>query len=351
MTFQRQPKRRRFGQLFNRSEKKRKNKILDQSSSKRSLLSSQNRSYECYDSSKVRRSAESKRHLNGDGSSFDQLNELCKKLPKEEPITTTRFTALFGKESEDNSIQGKTDSITESQRTLKSNGSSGKELQMILEKLMLEENKHKQIKILPQNDMHQKKICNHEITTPPLQASRVPSSPKRSSPSKTISSTNSSPKSNPSNLSMQPETPSSPNSQNKFRFEMIDSNQQARLYQHGRKRSKKKKKRNTQNTTKESDRLLKNCDLMSGLEVKSNSDASMSSCSIDSILEDKARRRHLSKPSSIASQNGNQFESLSCKASQLADQMKTTFIDSYDIASTWFGHCITSTVTTDEEQL
>ena len=85
MTFQ--PKRR-FSHMFNRNQKIRKNRI-DQNASKENLLCNNAVNSERYDSSKnLQRSAFNKRHLNSDGSSCEELKELCKKLPRESIMTT-----------------------------------------------------------------------------------------------------------------------------------------------------------------------------------------------------------------------------------------------------------------------
>jgi hypothetical protein len=337
MTFQ--PKRR-FHQIFNRNQKKRKNP-LDSCSSKANLLpSNASNDHDGYDSRKLRRSAANKRHLNTDGSSCDQLRELCQKLPKESITRTPLNLSLSeGKENEEKPTNEKVESATGSSKTLKSDGSSGRELQRILEKLMLEENKNKKIELLPENGMQEKKL-NYETRTPPLQASRVssntrsPSSPKKSQ-------------------LIEEKEPSTPNSQNKFRFEMVDANEQSRLYLNSRKHKKKKKRRSrgNQQTIQRNQNLLKNCNLMTGMEFRSHSIASMSSCSIDSALDDRVRRRHVPPPPPPRTKprrgNDDSFEALSCKASEMADGFKTVFVGTYGFASSWLGNCIS--LHTDED--
>ena len=377
-----QPKRRRFGQLFNRSQKKRKNRILIQTpSSEKNLLSNQH-STNYYDSRILKRSIPGKRHLNTDGSSFDQLDELCKKLPK----TVTKARSNDKKEdneNKENSLSAKNDFPGESQRTLKSDGSSGRKLQLILEKLILEESKQNNVLILPQNNMHEKKISSYEIRTPPLETptgavsgnfiTKTPTrSPNESSPNRRTPNRNSLTKSstfgnssirststrhtpNRNNVyddATQQEVPTTPNSQQKFRFEMEDSNEQAKLYLSLRKR--KKKQGNKQTANQGDVRMLQNCDLLS-LEVKSDSIVSVSSCSIDSVLEGKGeKRRSKSKKSPKRTpkrspkksymepqkEKNSGIENVSCNASHLADELKAVFANSYGIASTWLGSCV-----------
>jgi len=72
----------------------------------------------------------------------------------------------------------------------------------------------------------------------------------------------------------------------KTRFEMNDSNEQSKMYlQDRRKKGKKTKRRTTPNRT---EHMLKNCGVISQLEV-SRSTVSMSSCSFDSVLDDPER--------------------------------------------------------------
>lgn len=321
MTFQ--PKRR-FSHMFNRNQKIRKNRS-NQHSSKENLLSNTLKKSERFDSWKLKRSASHKRHLNTDGSSCDQLREICEKLPKEAIIKTpSNMACPKEKVNEENSTDGNVDSTAGSQQTLKSDGSSGKELQMILEKILLEENQNKLVEIFPQNGMQEKKIGNcYETRTPPLQSSR--------------GSSNSRSPGSPIKQPMQQQEALTPNSCNKFRFEMVDPNEQTRLYLSSRKRSKKKKRRNKQQSNQRNNSLMQNGDRISGLEVKSNSVISMSSCSIDSALDDRAKRRyhHLAPPPPPRKpkrRNDDDFDVLSCKAFEFADEIKTAL-------ATWLGTC------------
>lgn len=299
---------------------------LDQSSSKENLRRNETNDNGPYESRKLVRSSNSMKHLRTDGSSFDQINQICRKLYKESSCDGASISPpkneLRGNEGSD--VQR----VPESKRTLNSDGSSGRELQSILEKLILQENRQKDFGILPQDDcMFQKKLCNnYDIRTPPLQESRVSynSSPCAKKPRS------------------QQDEPVMPSSQTQFRFEMImDPNEQAKLFIKSRRNHKKKRKKRTSQPTSEQQRSLL-LDTMSELEVKSQSDVSVSSCSIDSVLEDftHANRSPMrSCPSSTQNKGYNHFENYSCRASQLADDVRAALINSYGLASNWVGSC------------
>eukprot|EP00551_Chaetoceros_affinis_P006003 CAMPEP_0203666030 /NCGR_PEP_ID=MMETSP0090-20130426/3158_1 /ASSEMBLY_ACC=CAM_ASM_001088 /TAXON_ID=426623 /ORGANISM="Chaetoceros affinis, Strain CCMP159" /LENGTH=311 /DNA_ID=CAMNT_0050529809 /DNA_START=41 /DNA_END=973 /DNA_ORIENTATION=+ len=311
MTFQ--PKRR-FGQmLFNRNQRKRKNRVPDQCSSRDQFSSQANllrgaSKSEVYDSRKLTRSSMSKKHLNTDGSSCDQLKELLRKIPPELQVTNSPSTDEGfeeGREMEDNSSHGK---------TLKSDGSSGRELQLILEKLILEENRHMQLQIIPDsNEMQQKKISNYGTRTPPPQATRL--------------SNNSTSPSTPNRPLLRQENPETPNSLSKFRFEMVDPNEQSKLFLKSRK-NKGKRKRRTRKESRRGRTMLNNCGIVPGLEVRGDSMMSMSSCSIDSALDERSDIP-MPPPRLNPPQEYEVFpENLSCNAFQLADDIRTT-------VSTW----------------
>lgn len=318
MPFQKQKKSNRFSVLLNRVQNKRKNRRnhVRCSVSKENLdprwQDERRKKSKRNESRKPdKRSSESKRHLNADGSSFLQLNEICNK------VISARASCPFPYQEKEESSFTKTskpDCATVSQQTLKSEGSSGRQLQLILEKLMLEENKDKEIQILPQqNEMYKKEI---QFGTPTLATS-----PTRNTPIETPPQT---------------ETHVAPNSQKRFRFEMVDTNEQAKLYLRERKRKKKKKPKKRLDRNRE--RLMRNCDIPPGLELKSNSVISMSSCSIDSILEDDLETQYRNKKSKNYSQSKeNNFEGISCNASQVAYDIKNAFENSW-----WFGNCFST---------
>lgn len=332
MTLQKQ--KRRFSIFFNKRKhtQKQRNYMslnsssrLDQSSSKENLRRNENDDTGPHEFRNFVRSSNSMKHLQTDGSSFDQLNQICRELYKESncdgaSISSTKIE-LRGNEC--SGVQ----CVPESKRTLNSDGSSGRELQSILEKLILQENKQKKLEILPQDCMFQKKLCNnYEMRTPPLQESRV--------------SYNSSPCAK--KLRSQQNEPATPSSQTKFRFEMvIDPNEQAKLFIKSRRNKKKKRRKRTGQPTNQHQRSLL-LDTMSELEVKSQSDVSVSSCSIDSVLEDRVRAKTSlvrSHPSSSQNKGYNRFENYSCRASQLADDVRAAFVNSYGLASNWVGSC------------
>ena len=326
MTFHR--RKRRFPQLFNRNRSwtnKRKpnhkgSMLMDQSSSKENLLSNPSQSG-LSKSKKLRRSSVSKRHLNTDGTSFNLLYELCKKLPNE---ATNNEIPSNRKSSPNTKVHRMKNS---SIKSIKSEGSSSRDLQNILERLMLEENKHKELKILPDMDNRQeKKFSSKEFTKiPPLHESSISCSSHDD-----LSDSNRNEEENIGEPAI--------SSIAKFRFEMIDTNEQAKLYVNSRKKTSQLKKKIRRDRRMQRDN---NNILISGLEVKQNSVVSVSSCSIDSILENHADEISLHKnPVRRMDRNQHKFDMYSCRASTFTDDIKTAFSDTYGFASVWFGSCI-----------
>mmetsp|Transcript_3141 Transcript_3141/g.4184 ORF Transcript_3141/g.4184 Transcript_3141/m.4184 type:complete len:324 (-) Transcript_3141:517-1488(-) len=303
-----------FSNLFGRRQRKIKGK-LDQGRSWDNLLSD-TEDNERYDITRMsRRSSASERHLNTDGSSEEQLRRVFNELEKE-GICASSFKNNFLEAKENSESNGTGKTKEQSGRTLKSDGSSGRELQLILEKLLIQENKRKAV-IVQEDATREKKLGNsYNSRTPPLEPiSRFSNSP--------------------CSLRSQDEN-AAPHVQNsKFRFVMEDPNEQTKLYLTSRKArrggKKKKKKRSASNQNRN---ILVDCDL-SGLEVRQNSDVSMSSCSIDTVLDDSS--------SSRPPYRENQFLAISCKPFQIADDLKNTLVDTYGVASQWvMGKCVSS---------
>lgn len=342
----------RVRQLFNRSKKSRSKSSL-KSVSRMSLMR-RNR-YEgiqmsaeftttsdenSMQSRQLKRSALSQRHLNTDGSSFDKLRKICKMLPKQ------RHLHPHHQHSSMNDISKTSTEAEESQQpTLKSDYSSGRELQIILEKLMDEEAFSKR----PTNSdksndyMHEKQLnalhfnpnLNANVTSPNIvEKSYMQTESKRKEDDEETFS----------------------QASQKVRYEMMDPNEQARLFVKSRKKRKKSlhKKRQSSSSNMCNERTLKNYSTLApALEVKRNSMTSMSSCSIDSALEDSSHVDTVSTTTTIShyenptrGSNSKHFESISCQASQLSEDVKAALVDSYDIVSKWFA-CINLQVDDD----
>lgn len=336
----------RIRQFFNRSKAKRSKKsnsshsalMASSSKSKKFTIvkhSDDSQHTEMSPKKAMKRSSPSKRHLNTDGSSFDQLGKLCKKLPYE----NQHFTHQRG-----NSIDLESGkyvlNTNASQPTLKSDGSSGRQLQIILEKLIDDDKitQRPDCMLEPkniENFMHGKQLNNLNYY---VKADRkahdhnVNQNFVHNCESKTNDEVY---------------VQSSDHDASKFRYEMSDPNAQAKLFLNTRKKKTTiQKKRSSRRGDKQNEMILnKYKSLVPALEVQSTSMKSMSSCSIDSAI-DSIGEESMTSSHSARSQdeeshapNSKYFESISCQASQLSEDFKTALVESYDVASRWFG-CI-----------
>mmetsp|Transcript_15223 Transcript_15223/g.28644 ORF Transcript_15223/g.28644 Transcript_15223/m.28644 type:complete len:357 (-) Transcript_15223:674-1744(-) len=313
------------------------------------------------------RSRPNMRHLNTDGSSGAQLQELLEKVTSSSITSTTTinkkknkrgvpFVSKFrnrmrgGKIRETSSTQSESvkkpvnyiediedvsDSRAhgiiadskESKRSIFTDESSGGKLQGILEKLVEQESN---MNILPsKNRIH--RLRTHL--------------PKAKSNEKYVTHT----KASNDNLidtagtsfdeELENANPST--TTGAARFEMVDPNEQSKIYLQQRQRQGKKAKRRLPSRPDDlrSRNVLKNCGLIPELQLSPGSTISMSSCSIDSVLDDPERLekfRLLSQPPPSPPPRRNSDQSVFIE-NTLTEHILKTFWEAYGNVSRLFG--------------
>lgn len=125
------------------------------------------------------------------------------------------------------------------------------------------------------------------------------------------------------------------------RFEMVDPNEQSKIYLQQRQRQGKKAKRRlpSRPDNLRSRHVLKNCGLIPELQLSPGSTISMSSCSIDSVLDDPERLekyRILSQPPPSPPPRRNSDQSVFIE-NTLTEHILKTFWEAYGNVSRLFG--------------
>lgn len=278
---------RRMGRIFQRKLRMKKIKNAQAESSRHLLPATQETTG--FDRGNIRSSLSTK-HLKTDGSSADQLNTLLEtvSLKQQEKKSAENMTRSLVTRSQrgHHSIQSRKESngrdsakksdgnthFKDSRRSLTSDESSGRRLESILVKIVKQENiagvsaDDCMQKARNRSTDHKKGVIMHEYSKLSQQSQYTPLSG--------ISIE----KGNKRALSSY--SPSKP------RYDM-ESNENARLYLNSRKlKSGKKKKSGIDGRTKD---ILKNCGITQELTLVPGSDRSMSTCSMDSVLEDPLR--------------------------------------------------------------
>jgi hypothetical protein len=127
----------------------------------------------------------------------------------------------------------------------------------------------------------------------------------------------------------------------KARFEMFDPNEQSKIYLNQRQKQGKKSKRNypTRIEKMRSKSILKNCGLIPELALSPGSTISMSSCSLDSVLDDperleKYRLLNQPPPSPPPRRSMNKSDSL---GNHWSEQFLKLMLETYGKVSRLFG--------------
>lgn len=262
------------------------------------------------------RSSPSMRHLNADGSSGPQLQELLEKVASSSNSKTktsggfsvvskfrirkrgeshTRMRSdssmlmsdvgdkngsmddLVVGNSSDLQMNAVTLVCKESKRSIYTDESSGGQLQGILEKLM-----------------EQDDVKNYETIVSPSKImegnTRIQNKTSKESGSKYVKSTKVSfGRIDTAGTSMEDIEDLNPS---KTRFEMSDPNEQSKIYLLKRQRQGKKPRRRLPSNSSQNNGsryMLKNCGVIPELQLSPGSTISMSSCSLDSVLDDPDR--------------------------------------------------------------
>eukprot|EP00979_Chaetoceros_neogracilis_P018393 scaffold10583_cov290-Chaetoceros_neogracile.AAC.12 len=314
-----------------------------------------------FDKKKVR-STPSKRHLNSDGSSGPHLQALLQSISAPEaalslsiPVRKNR-RKIYKSKMTPNEIETKSDehttigptstsianrnhnkdsivAVRDSRQSLNTNDSSGRQLQNILEKLVVDDEVSRTNGSTPKPPRVKQVSRNKEFNLiSPSKLEDIQEKPSQNKQAANDPFGAHDPYSNDFCLG----TPS-----RGARYEM-DANEQSKIFLRQRKKlGKRSKRRETPITAFERSRdMFKNCGMMiPALAVSPGSTVSMSSCSLDSILDDPERLEKyklLNQPPPPPPPK-RIFEDSNLVDRKWTDGIKNTMTEAYGKASRLFG--------------
>ena len=324
---------RRIGNLFGRRQRRQRKTKSDVEGM--SLISEMSN----FDQREVR-SIPHKRHLSSDGSSGPRLQAILEEVAASsaEPSILIKRNGRYGYKRKENSDEKGTATSTipvdresnqepilvaarDSRRSLDTDDSSGRHLQNILETLVNKEEIQTTkglVKTLQRTNRNEESKCDKP---PKMEAILETPTKKTCLADKSFSTNYSSPPT-------------------RARYEIDDPNQHSKTYlQQRKKQGKTSRQRKTSNANIYLSRdLLKNCGIIPELELSPGSTISMSSCSLDSVLDDPERLDKYKllnqppPPPPRRNREQNAFEER-----KWTDSIKSTVIEVYGKASRLLG--------------